>query len=173
MEMSALVHQLLLVRPLPEGWVYGLPTRAEFIRAARGDGVRRFPWGDRFSWESAVNYYSLRSFPGDAVPEPAGYRASDVSPFGVCDLAGSVAEITPELYGPLPGEYVLLGGSFRRGGACRGGQTPGRGPGGPQTALLVIRAGSGLQHMSNPGASPRLQAILLLAPSSRRLRGRW
>ena len=113
MECSGIVNHLELVSPLPDGWIYDLPTRAEYVRAARGSDARSHPWGKHFSWDASVNYYSLSSYPGDAVPEPAGHNPRDVSPFGVHDLAGSVAEITSELFGPLPGEYLLFGGSFR------------------------------------------------------------
>jgi hypothetical protein len=113
MDMSGLLQLLPLVHPLPDGWTFDLPTRAEWIRAARGASAQAWPFGERFDWQRCVNYYSLSSFPGDAVPEVIGHNLADRSPFGIHDLAGSVAEVTRELHGPLPGALVVCGGSFR------------------------------------------------------------
>jgi formylglycine-generating enzyme required for sulfatase activity len=114
-------------------WVGGgaLPTEAQWERAARGEGARRFPWGSFYN--SRLSNHGGRQGRPDGID---GYRfaapvdafADGASPYGLLNMAGNVWELTadryaPEAYrtasrvnptGPQKGEArVMRGGSWR------------------------------------------------------------
>jgi serine/threonine-protein kinase len=78
-----------------------LPTQTEWVRMARGADARLLPWGNRLDWRWTVGAQSPMH-DGQLNPLPVLAAAGDVSPFGVRDLAGSVAEwCADELVGGL------------------------------------------------------------------------
>ena len=87
-----------------------LPLETEWELAAKGGDGRRFAWGGEPPRPGGVGY-------GTSGPRDVGTAAQDVSPEGIFDLAGNVAEWvssdrdTPEL-------RMIRGGSFLADGAC-------------------------------------------------------
>ncbi len=112
-------------------WDQGrLPTEAEWMRAARGQGLDVFPWGDEidlhdgtlrgnFGEKPSTGHAAYATvpegepWPADGFPglSPRCSFPAGRSPFGVCDLEGNLAEWVLS-QGSATEDELVLGGSW-------------------------------------------------------------
>ena len=87
-----------------------LPTADEWLRAATGDDWRKYPWGNAFSDTAALIRENKEAFKTYPLFAPVGSFTTDVSPYGLYDMAGNAREWTSSQFTD-DDEYQVMGAS--------------------------------------------------------------
>ena len=118
-----------------------LPTEVEWEKAGRGDGKRKYAWGDTFK-NGRANANVDGSEDGYRYLAPSGSFETGRSPYGIYDMTGNVAEWVADSYD----EHYYQ-------------KAPYRDPKGPEAGdLKVVRGGSWRETEHNARLSKRFAA---------------
>lgn len=94
---EAMAFRRWLTQTLNDGWVYTLPTEAEWEYAARGTEQRAYPWGNGAPDGERANFND--QYKGTAA---VGCFVTGATPQGLLDMAGNVWEWTHSEYRSYP-----------------------------------------------------------------------
>ncbi len=89
-----------------EYYGYKLPTERAWEKSARGDTESKYPWGNE-----EPDCLLANSFECSRDTRPVG-QTTGLSPFGVTDMAGNVAEWTRSFHHPKSHVRVVKGGDW-------------------------------------------------------------
>lgn len=124
---AKLTEQERMAGRLPAGYVYRLPTEAEWENASRAGTLTRFSFGDDLKYSDLGNYGWYFGNSGFAT-HPVGRKTANL--WGLFDMQGNVAEWCQNWYGNYSGGSATdpkgpASGTFK---VCRGGSFSVAGP---------------------------------------------
>ncbi len=152
---AQLTAQELSAGRLPAGWVYRLPTEAEWEYACRAGTTTRFSFGDDATY-TQLGSYAWYIGNGGGTTHPVGTKLPN--PWGLYDLPGNVFEWCLDWYG-----------TFYPGGSVTNPGGPGSGSdrvirGGSWTDFDTFSRSAGRDHSGQATQIPSIGFRVVLAP---------